>query len=354
MRDAPLVGLTGFNIKEDRLHDRRTISVQELARLIGVAHRGTDFQAMTGPARALCYRLAASTGLRYSEIASIGPASFDWSGPSVRVGACYTKNRQEAELPLPGDLVDDLRAYVAALDADSPVFPLPAKGAAMLRADLEAAGIPYRDGAGMVFDFHSLRCQMATNADAAGISPRVVQRLMRHSSLELTGRYTRPRPVDIEAAASRLPSLRPAGDRTEAMAMTGTDGPSAHRQPSDGTWGAAPSTEDSSPEGRSHKQTLAHHLPTEAVGDVSHTVAMNSPGDLASANKKPLEIQGLDASSRPESLAVESTPDWTRTNNLRFRRPMLYPIELRVRETCHLSSQVLYPTACRFGRQGTA
>ena len=54
---------------------------------------------------------------------------------------------------------------------------------------------------GRVFDFHSLRCELATLADAAGVSPRVVQRLMRHSKLEMTGRYTRPRAVDIEAAA---------------------------------------------------------------------------------------------------------------------------------------------------------
>ena len=33
---------------------------------------------------------------------------------------------------------------MATLAADSPVFPLPEKGAEMLRADLEAAGIPYR------------------------------------------------------------------------------------------------------------------------------------------------------------------------------------------------------------------
>jgi hypothetical protein len=45
---------------------------------------------------------------------------------------------------------------------------------------------------------------------------------MRHSTLELTGRYTRPRAVDIEAA-SMLPNLKPTGDRPEAMAMTGTD-----------------------------------------------------------------------------------------------------------------------------------
>ena len=41
----------------------------------------------------------------------------------------------------------------------------------MLRVDLEAAGIPYRDAAGLVFDFHSLRCETATLADAAGVSP---------------------------------------------------------------------------------------------------------------------------------------------------------------------------------------
>ena len=59
----------------------------------------------------------------------------------------------------------------------TPIFPLPHdKGAAMVRSDLEAAGIPYRDAAGMVFDFHSLRCELATLADAAGVSPRVVQR----------------------------------------------------------------------------------------------------------------------------------------------------------------------------------
>ena len=39
----------------------------------------------------------------------------------------------------------------------------------MVRKDLEAAGIPYRDASGLVFDFHSLRCEMATLADAAGV-----------------------------------------------------------------------------------------------------------------------------------------------------------------------------------------
>ena len=94
----------------------------------------------------------------------------------------------------------------------------------MLRIDLDAAGIPYRDAAGLVFDFHALRCQCATLADEAGVSPRVVQKLMRHSTLELTGRYTRPRAVDIEGRGGppepRDPS-RPAARRPPA---TGTHG----------------------------------------------------------------------------------------------------------------------------------
>src|SRR5262249_31220177 len=115
--------------------------------------------------------------------------------------------------------------FVATLAPGTPVFPLPdEKGAKMLRPDLAAAGILYQDAAGLVFDFHSLRCEMATLADAAGVSPRVVQKMMRHSTLELTGRYTRPRAADIEAATSMLPTLKPSGDGAPSRAATGTDG----------------------------------------------------------------------------------------------------------------------------------
>ncbi len=117
----------------------------------------------------------------------------------------------------------DLAGFVAAIPPGSAVFPLPDKGAAMLRRDLAAAGIPYRDDAGQVFDFHSLRCQCATLADAAGVSARVVQRMTRHSTLELTGRYTRPRVADLDAAADALPSLAPREATPEVLAATGTD-----------------------------------------------------------------------------------------------------------------------------------
>jgi integrase len=224
-REDLLRGVTGFNAKEDPRHDRRTIALDELRRLIDTAGRGPKVMGMSGQARSLCYRLAVGTGLRYEEIASITPESFDWNAPSVTVAAAYTKNGQTATLPVQTSLVDDLAAYVASHSPKRPIFPLPSgKGAKMLRRDLKAAGIPYRDVSGLVFDFHSLRCELATLADAAGVSPRVVQRMMRHSTLELTGRYTRPRVVDIEAASELLPSLKIDSDNPpEREVMTGTN-----------------------------------------------------------------------------------------------------------------------------------
>jgi len=224
VREVILRGACGYNVREDVRHDRRTVSIDELRQLIDAAQRGPVRCGMSGQARALAYRLAASTGLRYAEIASIKPESFDWSAPSVCVAAGYTKNGQVATQTIPDDLTRDLAAYVATIEPGKPVFPLAKdKGSRMIRYDLKAVGIPYRDASGRVFDFHSLRCETATLLDAAGVTPRVVQRIMRHSSLELTGRYTRPRAVDIEAAASMLPSLKPEADAPESLAMTGTD-----------------------------------------------------------------------------------------------------------------------------------
>jgi len=46
------------------------------------------------------------------------------------------------------------------LAIDAPTFVLPDRGADMLKLDLAAAGIPYRDSSGRVFDFHSLILQL--------------------------------------------------------------------------------------------------------------------------------------------------------------------------------------------------
>ena len=299
-KENALRGVKGYNVKEDRRHDRRTIGLDELHRLIRAAERGPVVLRVPGPVRALCYRLAASTGLRYSEIASITPESFDWKAPSVTVAAAYTKNGDQATLTIPGDLADDMRPYVATIAPRSAVFPLPEeKGARMLRPDLEAAGIPYRDAAGLVFDFHSLRCEMATLADAAGVTPRVVQKMMRHSTLELTGRYTRPRAADIEAATSMLPSLKPDDEHPESQAATGTDG--ATRQHS-----LAPS--------------LLHFGSAEGQHESSPVVMTGSDVHVA-MERKSLKEGSFDADSPHESPSVDERRRRESNPLPRFCRP---------------------------------
>jgi hypothetical protein len=104
-------------------------------------------------------------------------------------------------------LADDLAAYVGSQSAGTPIFVLPeGKGAEILRADLNAASLPYRDASGLFFDFHPLRCQTANLADADGVAPRVVQKIVRHSSLELTRCLLKPRPPP-----ACCPALKPEG-----------------------------------------------------------------------------------------------------------------------------------------------
>ena len=322
-RTDTLVGVTGFNVREDRRHDRRTLGVDELRVLIEVTHSGPPWRKMAGPARALCYRLAVGTGLRYAEIESVTPESFNWKGnpATVMVAAGYTKNGEPAILPLPSDLALDLYAYVASLPSGRPIFPLaPDCGAKMLRPDLERAGIPYADAGGLVFDFHALRCQCATLADRAGVTPRVVQKLMRHSTLELTGRYTRPRVVDLNNAAESLPSLRPDSDHpyTSALAATGTEGGFAHRQPSETDDRPASTPVVDSAERQPINKAFAHYLPTG--GDVlsrnlSHPDVMMGSDDPETMKGLTLEKTGDDASCRLDSHPVSSAPRRTRTYN---------------------------------------
>ena len=79
IRENILRGVAGYNVKEDPRHERRTVCLEELRKLIEVSEAGEPFKSMTGPMRSLCYRLAVASGLRYAEIGSIVPESFDWN-----------------------------------------------------------------------------------------------------------------------------------------------------------------------------------------------------------------------------------------------------------------------------------
>src|SRR5262249_15137538 len=74
IRDNPMRGVKGFNVEEDS--PRRSLTDDELARLIRYAETGPIRYDMPGPLRAMAYRVAAATGFRVDELRSLTPESF--------------------------------------------------------------------------------------------------------------------------------------------------------------------------------------------------------------------------------------------------------------------------------------
>src|SRR5262249_27676935 len=149
--------------------------------------------------------------------------------PAVVLPARLAKNKKGKVQPLAADVAEALRAYLDGRPEDSPVWPGTWKvdAAEMLRADLEAADIPYAvegpDGP-LCADFHALRHTYLTLGGRAGIDLRTLQELAGHSNPNLTARYSHRRLHDLAGAVEKLPNILPTGDGTaEALRATGTD-----------------------------------------------------------------------------------------------------------------------------------
>ncbi len=251
---SPLAGIAEWNLQTDRRRVRRTFDPAELERIIIAAKGWKRVQAMEGPDRAMLYLLAAGTGFRANELASLTPERFDLDGepPTITVLAGSSKRRREDRQPIRPDLADALRPWLAGKPSGVPVFARRMdKTAAMLRADLRRAWYlwvtelpPGRerrerrrtlflreaDDDGRVADFHSLRAFYVTALVKGGATVKVAQTLARHSTPVLTMNvYSRLGVHDLTGALAALPDLSGPGEapRSEAQVLraTGTDGP---------------------------------------------------------------------------------------------------------------------------------
>jgi integrase len=227
----PLATLATVNVKTDRRHDRGVLTGAEFDALIRATRPAETFRGLSGYDRAMLYLVASYTGLRAQELSSLTAASFDLDSdqPTVRVRAGYTKNRDEASLPLRPDLVGMLRPYLMDRVPGAPVWPGPwwKRSALILRHDLERAEVPYVDEDGRYRDFHSLRHRFGSELARANVPPKVAQTLMRHSTITLTmDRYAHVQVFHTAGALDKLPPLpgRAPSPETAAMQATGTDG----------------------------------------------------------------------------------------------------------------------------------
>ena len=239
------------NVSAGRKLERRELSQAEIEALLNAARDGKPVHGLRGFERYMLYSVALQTGLRAAELASLKPSHFDLASQpaTVRIDAANEKARRGDTLPIPGSLADLLRPWLASMARTAPLWPgkwaAAKRGSKLMQHDLESARaawvrscstpveqaqregdqdfLRYRDSDGLQADFHSLRHTFLSRLGRAGVSAKVMQRLARHSTVELTiGRYTHAGLHDLAGAVDLLPELTP----TPAVAplhATGTE-----------------------------------------------------------------------------------------------------------------------------------
>jgi len=317
--ESPVAHLTGLNVKTDRRHDHVQLEVDEVRKLLAATAAGPEREGMTGTERRLLYKFAVESGLRRNELRTLTVSSFDWQACTVTVQAGYSKHRREDVLPLRKETAEELRAFLAGREPGDKVFGgryklLSKRTAEIVRADLEAAGIEYQDAPGRFRDFHALRHTTGSWLAACGVPLTTIREIMRHGSLAVTSRYAHSLRGQAAKAIEGLPDLSAPAPESETMQATGTDGRAVDmggEKLGVNLGGIARQTVPSMPSVRFGAQN-------DPQTGTSSEVAENKAKTAYSA-----ENQGLEATA----------PGRIRTSDLRFRKPMLYPAELRARRS---------------------
>ncbi len=183
---SPLEGLANVRVTDDKR--RRSLTTQNLTKLLRTAMDGPVRRGMTGWERSTLYWLASETGYRARELRSLTVSSFslDTDPATVALHAGDAKNKRHTRLSITPELAARLRVLLRSKSPSARAFAVPLKTAEMLKYDLMQAGIPYVDDRGEVFDFHSLRVQCASSLARANVHVLVMQARLRHSTSKLT------------------------------------------------------------------------------------------------------------------------------------------------------------------------
>jgi len=167
---------------------RRALTLDEQKKLLEAALSGKKHHNLTGHERYLVYILALQTGLRAGEIASLTVSSFDFTDNTITLQGACAKNKQTAVICLKRETAALLQSYLAGKLPQAKAFDMPVAPAEMMKADLTAAGLSFKTDEGDI-DFHSLRGTFITNLANAGVYPKDLQVLARHSTVATTMRH---------------------------------------------------------------------------------------------------------------------------------------------------------------------
>jgi integrase len=198
----PLTGIKKLNQEVDRRLIRRALTENEIERLLAVAkQRSAEHH--------LIYRLFLGTGLRSTELSLLVPSQVNFAKCRLTIEAAKTKNKKPDILPLRPNLTTDLKKWIDTkgtkpnerifhFNVDS-IFDIFCR-------DLKVAGIERIGSDGRTIDVHSLRKTFGTRLATAGVPLTTVQRLMRHSTPDLTAKlYIDVEPLKMAEALEKLP-----------------------------------------------------------------------------------------------------------------------------------------------------
>ncbi|NLS91344.1 MAG: tyrosine-type recombinase/integrase [Planctomycetaceae bacterium] len=216
LKSNPLPGLKKAKKKDkDRKYRRIPLTWEHVVLLLKSVEESTiTRRGLTPLDRSVLYRLAIMTGYRRGALRKLRVRDFQLDGdqPTVILPADAAKNGSETPpTGLGVELAGILRRYVSyqELGPDDHLFArLPDRTAEVLQADLEAAGLPTVDGQGRVVDFHALRYTYNHLLSSRGVDLGTRQKLMHHSTPELTANTYAP-VVDVELirASASLPGV---------------------------------------------------------------------------------------------------------------------------------------------------
>jgi integrase len=220
----------------DSMH-RRALSREEVPWLLDAARNGDILNnkrwSGTGEDRYLVYLVELHTGLRASALGGLCVKDFrlDDRIPCIRVPKTLEKNRTENNIPLPPNVVSELKRAFALKAPHTPALNCPRCGdtAWMVRQDMAVAKAAYVKAGStpqerakrvddsflaikvegrLPFDFHSLRVTAGTLLQEAGVPIGFVQRILNHKSLAMTlDNYNQPGLDTLHKLVTAAPSL---------------------------------------------------------------------------------------------------------------------------------------------------
>ena len=328
LRRDPLASVRKPNPKADRRYERRMLLPEEWRWLEATTASGPARYDMSSNDRLLLYGTAIQTGLRSAELRSLtrGRLYLDANPPFITCKTGPTKNRKGARQYIHAELADDLMEHLATKAPRAKVFAMPDNSdvAVMFRADLAEARREWMKAArhdpeefsrrdqsdfltsvnhdGEIVDFHSLRHTTGAWLAMAGVHPKAVQTIMRHSTITLTmDAYGHLFPGQEADAAARLGDVF--REVPEILLATGTDGAGI--------------------EARGLAQRLAQRAGRESLpADTKGCDEQRGPQSTTESPKS-LRLADLGEALRDDAKECPSAPRRTRTFNPLIKSQML-------------------------------